>query len=180
LDKDAGRIAFQIAVNGKPYCESEDITAFTMVVEQVRRGDSRISLHASAGESPLQWLSANFSIGDEVTVRIIDAADLVDQEPRVCNFCGRNAHDVRSMVQGGSVTICDGCINGLGGALKSGTPLPLGALIREETEWTCGFCRKAPGEIPGVIVRNGAAICPECLRACADILTDSPDRDTLR
>ena len=28
-------------------------------------------------------------------------------------------------------------------------------------------------DVAGVIVRNGAAICPECLRACSDILADS-------
>jgi len=40
------------------------------------------------------------------------------------------------------------------------------------------FCANQPGTVPGVIVRNGAAICPECLRAAGDILADNaPERE---
>jgi hypothetical protein len=47
--------------------------------------------------------------------------------------------------------------------------LPVGAFIRDVPPWKCGFCGKEPGAVPGVFVRNGAAICPECLRVAADI-----------
>ena len=167
------RAAFKVTINGRPYCESEDITAITMVVEEVRRGSGhRVSLHASAGEGPLIGLAAGFAIGDEVVVRIVDAADLEHADPLGCNFCGRSAHDVSNLVQGPSTAICDRCISTLGIAVGTGDRLPAGASIRDEPEWACGFCASQPGNVPGVVVRNGAAICPECLRACTDILAD--------
>jgi hypothetical protein len=33
----------------------------------------------------------------------------------------------------------------------------------------CGFCQKGPPELAGLLVRNAAALCPECLRACVDV-----------
>jgi len=50
-------------------------------------------------------------------------------------------------------------------------PLPIGASIQEQGDASCGFCQKAPPEVAGLFVRNAAALCPECLRACLDLLT---------
>ena len=75
---------------------------------------------------------------------------------------------------GQSKGICDLCIAGFSEAVKHGTELPLGASIRDEPQWVCDFCASLPGTIPGVVVRNGAAVCPECLRAAADILAERP------
>jgi len=36
-----------------------------------------------------------------------------------------------------------------------------------------GFCLKGPTETAGLFIRNAAAICPECLRVCADIRRDA-------
>jgi len=165
-------ITFQISINGKTYHESEEITVLTMIVEEVRRRmEPRISLHAgSAGEGALQWLKPNLGVGDEIVIRIVETAEQEDSESLMCSFCGREAHEVSNLIAGQSAFICDGCIQGFGSALRDGTALPLGASIRDEYEWACGICDKHPGAIPGVIVRNGAAICPECLHACSDIL----------
>jgi hypothetical protein len=177
MDKHMQRVAFQITVNGKPYCESEDITVLTMVAEEIRRRDGhRISLHASAGETQVQWLSANLTVGDEVIVRIVDAAGVDNAGALGCGFCGHEVNDVENLVQGPSVAICDRCIASLSGAVKNANPLPVGASMRDEPEWACGFCANQPGTIPGVVVRNGAAVCPECLRACVDILAESPGK----
>jgi hypothetical protein len=171
VDKHIPRTAFQITINGKPYGESEDITVVTMVAEQVRgsKGE-RISLYASGGESQVRWLAANLTVGDEVVVRIVDASEVEDALPLGCNFCGRDIHDVSHLLHGPAAAICDGCIASFSEAVKNVGSLPLGASIRDDPEWTCGFCTNQPGRIPGVVVRNGAAICPECLRACVDIL----------
>jgi hypothetical protein len=50
-----------------------------------------------------------------------------------------------------------------------GAALPVGASIHDQGDAQCGFCRKSPPDVPGLIVRNAAAICPECLRARVDI-----------
>jgi hypothetical protein len=177
VDEETKRLAFQITINGKPYFESEDVTVITMVVEQIRRGGGhRISLHASAGEAQLQGLAASFAVGDEVVIKIVDVSDIQEADPRGCSFCGRQVHEVSSLVQGLSTAICDRCITSISAAVKTGSPLPTGASIRDEPDWSCGFCGNQPGSVPGVVVRNGAAVCPEYLRACADILSDSIGR----
>lgn len=169
--------AFQISVNGKPYCESEDLTALTMVVEEFRRGQGhRILLHARAGETPVQWLAANLAVGDEIVIRVVDPAGLEAAVPAGCSFCGAEVHDLSSLVQGPSAAICDRCVAGLGAALQQKGPLPLGASIRDEPDWSCGFCGTRPGAGSGVMVRNGAAVCPECLRACVELVGESPGR----
>jgi hypothetical protein len=167
-------VAFQITVNGKPYCESEDLTVVTMVVDEVRRRNARrISLHARAGEAAVQWLAADLTVGDEIVIRVVDSADLQEAAVPTCSFCGREAHEASSVVQGPSAAICDVCVGSLSAALREGSPLPLGVAIRDEPDWICGLCGKAPGVVPGVMVRNGAAVCPECLRACVDILSEN-------
>ena len=34
-----------------------------------------------------------------------------DSETRVCGFCGKNQHEVRAMIAGPSVTVCDECVD---------------------------------------------------------------------
>jgi hypothetical protein len=163
-------VTFQISINGKPYCESDDITAVTMVAEEIGREACRISLHAGSNEASLQWLAADLKAGDEIIIRVLEVQELEFTGPPGCSFCGREIHDVSLLVQGPSASICDRCITGFSAAVKNATELPLGASLRDEPEWVCGFCGTQPGNIPGVVVRNGAALCPECLRACFDIL----------
>jgi ATP-dependent protease Clp ATPase subunit len=86
-------------------------------------------------------------------------------------------HEVSTLVQGQEAAICDGCITSLSNAVKNGTELPVGASIRDEPTWTCGLCHNQPGNIAGVVVRSGAAVCPECLRACAEILEEKSRRN---
>jgi hypothetical protein len=166
-------VAFQIIVSGKPFCQSEDLDAVTMVAEErPRRDGCRVSLHARAGEAPVQWLATHLGVGDEIVVRLVETEDLEAARPQGCSFCGREACDVGSLVMGPSSAICDGCIRGFSEALTGGGTLPLGATIRDGPEWVCAFCDNRPGAIAGVIVRNGVAICPECLRASRDILVE--------
>jgi len=169
---------FQISVNGKPYCESEDLTALTMVVEEVRHEGHRISLHVRAGEAPVQWLAANLTIGDEIVIRVVDPAEFEAADPLGCSFCGRDVHDVSNVIQGPSAAICDQCIASFSDAVQQKSLLLFGASIRDEPEWSCGLCATHSGSVSGVIVRNGAAVCPECLRACVEIIADSQGRQT--
>jgi hypothetical protein len=80
-------------------------------------------------------------------------------------------HEFEKLVQGTDVAICDTCTTGLSRAIKDGAPLPVGSSIRDASDLLCGFCRNKSGHVTGVVVRNGAAICPECLRTCAEIIT---------
>ena len=169
-------VGFKITVNGKSYCESDDISALTMVAEEIRRGTAyRVSLHAAAGDAPLQWLAADLKIGDEIVIRVVDMSE-VEETPLACSFCNRAVHEVSTLVQGPDKAICDRCIRSFSTAVKNASELPAGASIRDEPEWNCGFCSNRPSTTGGVVVRNGAAVCPECLRVGSDILDESARR----
>lgn len=171
-------VAFQITINGQKYCESEDISVLTMVVEEIRRREAfRISLHAGGPDSPLQWLTANLRVGDEIAIRVVDSSQFEAAGPSTCSFCGREVLEVSTVVQGQTAAICDRCVASFSMAVKNGTELPVGASIRDEPTWACGFCHNQPGNITGVVVRNGAAVCPECLRTCAEIIEERPGRN---
>src|SRR5580765_4270019 len=165
-------VAFRITVNGRTYFESEDLSVLTMVAEQIRRRSGyRISLHAGAGDAPVQWLAADLKLGDQIVSRVVDATE-TDQEPLTCSFCRREAHEVASLICGPSSAICDTCIRGFSTAVKNAAQLAGGASIRVEAEWNWGFCGNRPADAGGVVVRNGAAVCPACLRVCFDILSE--------
>jgi len=148
-----------------------------MVAEQIRRRTGyRISLHAGSGDAPLQWLEADLKVGDEIVIRVIDTAEMEEGRPHACSFCAREVHEVSSLIVGPATAICDGCIRSLSTAVKNATELPLGVSIRDDPDSKCGFCSNQPANPIGVIVRNGAAVCPECLRVCSEILAESANR----
>lgn len=166
-------IAFDITINGRPYGETEEITAVTIVAEYVAgRRSERVSVHGQSADGRLQWLDAHLSIGDEIRVRIVEASDAATSSPSGCNYCGRSVGDVLKLVTGNKLAICDDCTKRFADSLKSGSALPIGASIHDDPEQACGFCGRDPREVTGVIVRNGAAICAECVRTCEDLVRE--------
>ena len=170
-------VGFRITVNGNTYCESDDISALTMVAEQIgRRSGYRISLHAGSGDAPVQWLAADLKVGDEIVISVVDLSETEDAPPLACSFCGQAVHDVSTLVRGPAAAICDNCIRSFSTAVRTATELPAGASIRDDSKWSCGFCSNQPANTGGLVVRNGPAVCPVCLRACSDILAESANR----
>ena len=173
-------IAFEILVNGERCCIGQDVTAVTLVVDWVqRRRAERVSLHvghpegsAPSDERTVHWLDGHLGVGDEVVIRIVDTEESEPASPKftTCSFCAAELSGVASLVSGRQVAICSRCIALFDAALASGSPLPLGAQFQDDPQRGCDFCGKVPGDIPGVVVRNGAALCPECLRSCAEIV----------
>jgi hypothetical protein len=171
--------AFRISINGKPWFDSDDLTTLTMAVEELRRNPRpRVSVHAAAGEGPMQWLDADLKAGDTIVIEVLEHVEEEQGEeetsPLMCAFCGRASHDVEYLLESRSTRLCSACVSDFGAALGHNGALPLGASFRDEPDWACGFCGKRPKDVPGVIVRNGAAICPQCVHACADMLSSSP------
>jgi len=169
--------AFEISVNGERRFVGDDVTAITLAADWVaRRRADRVSLHVGLGDAGnrlVQYLGADLGPGDEISIRVLsdaecEAAD--DTAPRDCSFCGSDVHQIRSLVAGPQVAICDSCLASFDAVLTRGSALPVGASIQDEGSTArCGFCQKGPPEVPGLIVRNAAALCPECLRACVDL-----------
>jgi hypothetical protein len=171
-------IWFEVRVNGEERFRGDNVTAVTLVSDRVaRRGYNRVSLHVGEGEQgerEVHHLGADLAAGDEITIRLLDddQARAAMSAPEACSFCARDIHHFQSLVAGSSVAICDTCISSFHAVVKEGAPLPVGASIQEAGDAGCGFCGKTRPTVAGLLVRNGAAICPECLRVCADLRGD--------
>lgn len=127
--------AFRISINGEPYCESDDLTTLTMVVDDVRRrAHQRITLYATASRGPLRWMTSDLGVGDKIVIEIVDAAVEQPSEPPHCDFCGRDMFDVSTLVQGESGNICDLCIAAFSKAVHDGSAFPLGTSLRDESD----------------------------------------------
>jgi hypothetical protein len=165
--------AFEITINGKPYCQDEDISVVTIVAEPRPAGD-RISIHARSDlQERLEWLGPHLKVGDEIAIRIVETPEPVDAGPTACGFCGRDAFvEVSRLVEGDTSAICDLCVSTFSAAVRGLRDLPPEATLRNDPDCACSFCHKRPDDIPGVVCCRSAAICAECLRACADLMAD--------
>jgi hypothetical protein len=167
----------EVKVNGERRFRGEDVTAVTLACDRVGRRDvERIAMHVGTGgpgERDTHFLATNLVPGDEITIRVLEDAELAEHAyppPDACSFCGSSFHDVQSLVAAQQKAICDACLSCFGAVVLKGAPLPVGAAIRETAGGpTCAFCEKGPPDVPAVFVRNDSAICPGCLRACADL-----------
>src|SRR5688500_8750611 len=92
-----------------------------------------------------------------------------------CSFCRREAQDVSVLINGESTAICNFCIveflEILGTAARA---VPVGTDVHRDTESWCGFCGTRVKAVDGVVVRNGVAVCRNCLHCSADILASHP------
>ena len=101
--------------------------------------------------------------------------------PLNCSFCGKSQYDVRKLVAGPSVFICDTCIEKFAyvrddedptkareipGAGETDAP-KLG-----ETLQYCNFCGKSLSEVINVFEGPSVSICNECIGHCVDILSE--------
>lgn len=172
---------FEISINGDRRFVGDDVSSVTLSVDRSARSNGeRVSVHVGVGESSqqVQHLGADLHPGDEIVIRVLSDSEFEASEdggPRSCSFCGTSIFDIGSLVAGPQIGICNNCVVALYAVVMEGAALPLGASIRESGEVSCGFCRRAPPEVPGLFVRNAAAICPQCLRACMDMMSGSRD-----
>jgi ClpX C4-type zinc finger len=96
-----------------------------------------------------------------------------------CSFCGREQRQVRKLVAGPGVYICDPCIMAAVGVAASGRAAKEPELqpVLGATELQCSFCRKARTEVKVLVsapAREGLppqTICDECLGLCGEILS---------
>jgi hypothetical protein len=103
-----------------------------------------------------------------------------------CTFCGKQQDEVRKLLAGPGVYICDGCVALAASVVRSGhaADTELGAMDAvpgEQTGVRCTFCGKDRGHVdrvaimPEVTVERtsaSAAICAECLALCDEIIIE--------
>jgi hypothetical protein len=105
------------------------------------------------------------------------------QEPtaqRVCSFCGREQKQVRKLVAGPGVYICDPCIMAAVGVTASGRPAKDPALqpVPAGSQLPCSFCGKARVQVQTLVSaqagedNDAPTICGECLGLCGEILSE--------
>jgi hypothetical protein len=105
------------------------------------------------------------------------------QEPkaqRVCSFCGREQRQVRKLVAGPGIYICDPCIMAAVGVTASGRPArdPALRLVPTSSRLLCSFCGKPRNQVKDLVStptreeHKLPTICNECLGLCGEILSE--------
>jgi len=107
-----------------------------------------------------------------------------DPELLACTFCGKHQKQVKKLIAGPGVYICDGCIDLAKGVIGSEEIVSTGiaelaAGPVDEPRVQCSFCGKCRDQVEGLTVSSArterktpAAICVECLDLCSEILIE--------
>jgi ClpX C4-type zinc finger len=159
------------------------------------RAVRRLHLHGSS----LRELAASLGLSHQRVHQIVeeaggsrrwvraDSAGRRPGPPRLaCSFCGKQQNEVRKLIAGPGVYICDGCLAVAGNVISSGDPAEtelgtMSAVPDHATRLKCSFCGKDHRQAAGLAfmpaVRlertlTSAAICSECLVLCNEIITD--------
>jgi ribosomal protein L37AE/L43A len=159
------------------------------------RAVRRLHLHGSS----LRELAAGLGLSHQRVHQIVEEAGGSRRRIRIgdsgqsrahhrlsCTFCGKTQDEVRKLIAGPGVYICDGCIVLAAGVIRSGhtAHTELGAIDAvpgEQTGVQCTFCGKDRGQVDRVAImpevtveRTSAspAICAECLALCSEIIIE--------
>ena len=110
-----------------------------------------------------------------------------------CSFCGKRKHEVRKLISGPRVFICNECValcREIVGPRRSpaagdvpperttgdmpAEPLPHDEDVTAETkppdEKSCSFCRRLQADVAKLVNGPTVHICTECVDLCEDIL----------
>jgi hypothetical protein len=116
-----------------------------------------------------------------------DSAGRRPGPPRLaCSFCGKQQLEVRKLIAGPGVFICDPCVALAENVISSGDPAEtelgtMNALAEHATRPKCSFCGKDRRQAAGLAVMPevalertsaSAAICSECVVLCIEIIAE--------
>jgi len=162
------------------------------------RAVRRLHLHGSS----LRELAAELGLSHQRVHQIVEEAGgsrrwmrrPEGHRPRrdlllACTFCGKTQKQVRKLIAGPHVYICDGCIglaeNVIGSGKAASTRLgPVTAVPEQETRVPCSFCGKNRGQVAAMAAvaisptatvkrtRASAVVCAECLALCDEIIVE--------
>ena len=148
-------IGFEIRINGDVYAESDEMTAVTVVSEQVTgRESDRVTVHGQSVDGRIQWLDSHLSIGDEIRITIVETASTNTETPTGCSFCGREMVDIGRLIQGRTVSICDNCAIRFAESLRSSSALPMGTSVHDDPKRGCDLCGRHGHDVAGLLVRK--------------------------
>ena len=94
-----------------------------------------------------------------------------------CGFCSKGQGEVRWLIAGPTVHICDSCARGVAAAII-GDIAAAASSIKAVDEQTacCSFCRKGRSAVQAMsesVVRGISHICNECSALCQEMLAEA-------
>src|SRR6266487_171882 len=163
---------------------------------EFHRAVRRLHLHGAS----LRELASGLGLSHQRVHQIVESAggsrrwlrrDRVRPDPGLllCTFCGKTQKQVKKLIAGPNVYICDGCVDLAKSVLGDGQPVTtqvaeLTAGPGDEPRTQCSFCGKRRDQVASLVVssaRTGrntaAAICNECLDLCTEIITEELAED---
>ena len=158
---------------------------------EFHRAVRRLHLHGAS----LRELASGLGLSHQRVHQIVEAAggsrrwlrrDRVRPDPMllVCTFCGKDQKQVKKLIAGPSVYICDGCVEVAKRVISDGQPVTtqvaeLSAGPAHEPRVQCSFCGKCRDQVAGLVVSSAqtgrntpATTCNECLDLCTEIVSE--------
>lgn len=144
----------------------------------VSRGSSARDVTAALGLSDQQLHEIRTQAGDTGRRASLDLLS--------CSFCGAAQREVRKLIAGPDVYICDACVELADGVVASGHPADtrlgqLRAVPEQDGQARCSFCGKPRDRLTGLAAlsdespadsTSSLAICPECVSLCDEIISE--------
>ncbi|HEY6277363.1 MAG TPA: ClpX C4-type zinc finger protein [Streptosporangiaceae bacterium] len=98
-------------------------------------------------------------------------------DSRRCSFCGRPAQQVKTLISGPGVHICNRCVPLADQVAGTGGPVTtidtvLAPVAPGDAAERCSFCGKRRHQVPALVSAGRARICPECLGLCHEMLDE--------
>ena len=164
------------------------------------RAVRRLHLHGAS----LRELAANLGLSHQRVHQIVEEAGGSRRWVRVgarrrrpdpsllaCSFCGKQQNEVRKLIAGPGVYICDSCVDLAENVIGSGQPAvtelaTMNSVPRDQTGVQCTFCGKERFQVARMAImpevtleRTSAspAICSQCLDLCREIVTEEFSSD---
>ena len=158
---------------------------------EFHRAVRRLHLHGAS----LRELASGLGLSHQRVHQIVESAggsrrwlrrDRYRPDPAllVCTFCGKNQRQVKKLIAGPSVYICDRCVDLANAVISDGQPITtqvaeLTAGPADEPRTQCSFCGKRRDQVAGLVVSSAqtgrntpATTCNECLDLCTEIVSE--------
>jgi hypothetical protein len=100
-----------------------------------------------------------------------------DKSVLYCSFCGRGQREVRKLIAGPGVYICDRCVDLADRVIATSEPdatpvSSIEAIAEDAATAKCSFCGKRRDQVTGLAGASEGTICNECVGLCHEIVTE--------
>jgi ATP-dependent Clp protease ATP-binding subunit ClpX len=98
-----------------------------------------------------------------------------------CSFCGMSQRQVKKLIAGPGVYVCDGCmrrIHTVFAAPEQTASTPTATIRQvgdEDRAEQCSFCGKPRGRVGSMASAGEVRMCNECLALCDEIISEELD-----